>query len=189
MLLDEDRMQSRVESPHESPMPAASTAASASSTAPGPSGMPGLAHGAGEMDDVLGEAAVLVGGRRQRLMRLRLTQPSERSQLGALSPRSALRLRALDLRDVVLIFEQHAERIGDLRRIERDRVEFGERRRPVQGLGDARRLEQVLFAQASGRRRRVRRSAAPAPAAPWRARSPSRARGRDSRPSDRGSGA
>src|SRR5271165_3206282 len=36
----------------------------------------------------------------------------------------SLRFGAFDLGDVVLIFEQHAERIGHLRRIERDRVEF-----------------------------------------------------------------
>src|SRR5579871_6012590 len=54
---------------------------------------------------------------------------------------------AFEPRDVVLVLEQHAERVGDGGRIERDRVELGERARPVESLGDAGGLEQILLAQ------------------------------------------
>ena len=73
--------------------------------------------------------------------------PVPPAQLGARLLDQRLGFRAFDLGDVVLIFEEHAERVGDLRRVERDGVEFGQRRRPVERLGDARRLEQVLLAQ------------------------------------------
>ena len=53
---------------------------------------------------------------------------------------------ALHAGDVVLIFEQHAERVGDLRGVQGDGVEFGQCARPVQGLRDAGRLEEVLLA-------------------------------------------
>ena len=46
------------------------------------------------------------------------------------SSRSCLGLRAFDLGDVVLVFEQHAERVGDERRIERDRVELDQAPKP-----------------------------------------------------------
>ena len=55
-------------------------------------------------------------------------------------------LRAFQTRDIVLIFEQYAERIRHRRRIECGDVELGERAGPVEGLGDARRLELILFA-------------------------------------------
>src|SRR5437016_6228533 len=52
-----------------------------------------------------------------------------------------LRLAALDTRDVVLILEQHTERVGNDGRIERHRVELSQGRRPVERFGDARSLE------------------------------------------------
>src|SRR3546814_10213684 len=54
------------------------------------------------------------------------------------------RLAALDLGDVVLVLQQHAEGVVDCLRVQRDLVELGERFRPVDGLCDARRLEEVL---------------------------------------------
>src|SRR5260221_8227778 len=44
--------------------------------------------------------------------------------------RSFLRARAFDARNVVLILQQHAERVRHGRGIERDDVELGESRRP-----------------------------------------------------------
>src|SRR5262245_29922966 len=58
-----------------------------------------------------------------------------------------LDLAAFKPGDVVLVLEQYAERVGYGRRIERHRVEFGERSRPIERLGNARRLEQILLAQ------------------------------------------
>ena len=106
---------------------------------------------------------------------LRALSDLQPAKLGARLLDQRLRFRALDLGDVVLIFEQHAERVGDLRRIEGDRVEFGQRRRPVQRFGDAGRLEQVLLAQALDEGDELGGQALAARAAPWRARSPSRA--------------
>src|ERR1700757_2511593 len=58
-----------------------------------------------------------------------------------------LGLAALDARDVVLVFQQHAERIVDGRGIEGGGVELGQRGGPIKRLGNAGRLEQVLPAQ------------------------------------------
>src|SRR3546814_4605670 len=44
------------------------------------------------------------------------------------------RLAALDLGDVVLVLQQHAEGVVDCLRVQRDLVELGERFRPVDGL-------------------------------------------------------
>src|SRR5438034_478897 len=52
------------------------------------------------------------------------------------------------LRQIVLVFEQHAERIGDRLRIERDAVEREQRLGPIQRFGDAWRLEQIHRAKA-----------------------------------------
>src|SRR5206468_685506 len=57
------------------------------------------------------------------------------------------RFRTLQALDVVLVLEQHAQRVVDGLGIEVERVEFGERGRPVDRLGHARRLEQVELAQ------------------------------------------
>src|SRR5580692_11474508 len=78
------------------------------------------------------------------------------AKLGARLLDQRLRLCAFYLCDIVLIFQQHAERIGDLRRIEGHRIELGQRGRPVERLGDARRLEQVLFAQTLNERDKFR---------------------------------
>lgn len=52
-----------------------------------------------------------------------------------------------DAGDVVLILEQHADGVGDGFGVERKPVQFGQRTGPVDGLGDARHLEQVNLAQ------------------------------------------
>src|SRR3954471_16407118 len=70
-----------------------------------------------------------------------------RAQLGLHLIEQLLDLAAFEPRDVVLILQQHAERVGHGRRIERHGVEFGQRCRPVERLGDAWRLEQILLAQ------------------------------------------
>src|SRR4051812_48750836 len=54
---------------------------------------------------------------------------------------------ALHPRDVVLVFQQRAERVADQLRRQRTGVEFGQRGGPVDGLGDARRLVEILVAQ------------------------------------------
>src|SRR6056297_3678534 len=54
-------------------------------------------------------------------------------------------LGAGDFRDIVLILEQRAERIGDHLRGDRHRVERDQTARPVDRLGDAGAFEQVLL--------------------------------------------
>src|SRR5690606_36885143 len=49
----------------------------------------------------------------------------------------------VDARDVVLVLEQLAERVGDRLRVERQRVERDERVGPVDGLGHPGRLEEI----------------------------------------------
>src|SRR5262245_31917068 len=144
------------------PTPAAATAASASITAPGPTGMPaarsarakwtmfsasrpaspsrpwpfplpGRSAGEGRREE--GESGV-IGGASLR-----------RAQLGVHLVDQLLGLAAFDAGDVVLVLQQHPEGVGGRRGVERDRVELGERRSPIERLGDARRLEQVLLAQ------------------------------------------
>src|ERR1700735_1363919 len=78
------------------------------------------------------------------------------AKLGAGFLDQRLRLCTLYLGNIVLIFQQDAQRIGDLRRVERHRIELGQRGRPVERLGDARRLEQVLFAQTLNERDKLR---------------------------------
>src|SRR5689334_2300222 len=74
-------------------------------------------------------------GTRGRSLMLLLRRPQLRAHL----VEHFLGLGAFEARDVVLIFEQHAERVGDGRGIERHHVKFGERARPIESLGDARR--------------------------------------------------
>ena len=78
------------------------------------------------------------------VLRISLSAPSS----------TCLGFAALHRLDVVLVFQQHAERVGDERRIERHGVELHQRRRPVERFGDAGRLEQVLLRGSPGRRRR-----------------------------------
>src|SRR4051812_12483806 len=54
---------------------------------------------------------------------------------------------ALHPRDIVLILEQRAQRVADHFGGEAARVELGQRGRPVQRLGDSRRLVEILVAQ------------------------------------------
>src|SRR5215471_12708512 len=70
-----------------------------------------------------------------------------RPQLRAQTVDQLLRLGAFDAGDIVLVLEQHAERVRYRRGVERDRVEFGERACPVERLGNAGRLEQIMAAQ------------------------------------------
>src|SRR5580658_4403904 len=93
------------------------------------------------------EAVIRAGARaasdplHARLAKLQTTQ------FGARLLDQRLRLGASDLGDVILIFQEHPKRIGDLRGVKRDRIEFGQRGRPVERLSDAGRLEEVLFAK------------------------------------------
>ena len=59
----------------------------------------------------------------------------------------AFGLGALQLGDVVLVFQQGAERVGDHLRGQLDRVQGDEAFGPVDGLGDAGFLEQIFVAQ------------------------------------------
>src|SRR5262249_22375482 len=70
-----------------------------------------------------------------------------RAELRAHLVDELLRLCPFNARDIVLIFEQHAKRVGNGQGIERRDVELGERGSPVERLGDAGRLEQILLAQ------------------------------------------
>src|SRR4051812_46035700 len=54
---------------------------------------------------------------------------------------------ALHPRDVVLVFEQRAQRVADHLRGQRAGVELRQRGGPVDGLGDARRLVEILIAE------------------------------------------
>src|SRR5271154_6085776 len=71
-----------------------------------------------------------------------------RSQIRPHLVEQLFHLAAFEFGDVVLIFQQHAERVGDGGGIERDDVELRERRRPVERLGNTGRFEQFLLAQA-----------------------------------------
>jgi hypothetical protein len=66
-----------------------------------------------------------------------------RQQFGLDFRKHLLPLAALNAGDIVLIFQERAERVGDGLWIERQPVEFCQRRRPVDGLGNAGILEQV----------------------------------------------
>src|SRR5215813_6941311 len=57
------------------------------------------------------------------------------------------RLGAADLGDVVLVLEQHAQGVVDGLRVERDAIELKDRLCPVDGLGDARQLEEIALPQ------------------------------------------
>src|SRR5262245_16401055 len=113
-------------------MPTASTASMAASTLPGPIGRP---------------AARSV---RAKYMTLARSWPATaapllcRGELLLHLGEQALRLRALDLGDVVLVFEQHAQRVVDRLGRQRQHVELRERMGPVDGLGDARQLEELV---------------------------------------------
>ena len=91
--------------------------------------------------------------------------------------------------DVVLVLEQHAERVGDRLRVERDAVERHQRFRPVERLGDARRLEEVHRAQPLRERDDLARQRLRRARDTCGAGSRARAARPDSRPSGRGSGA
>src|SRR5277367_3240784 len=132
-------------------MPAHSTAASASSTAPGPTGTPASRRARAKWMMFCAKAPPLAGSASTSALiwlgSISLRSDLQPAKLGARLLYQRLRLCALDLCDIVLIFQQDAERIGNLRRVERHRIELGQRGRPVERFGDARRLEQVLFAQ------------------------------------------
>ena len=96
--------------------------------------------------DVLGEAALAatVSAARSTRRHASVTAAMPSACTSATS-------RAADLRreraDVVLVLEQHAERVGDRLRVERDAVERDQRLGPVERLGDAGRLEEIQRAQ------------------------------------------
>src|SRR5487761_1606328 len=112
----------------------------------------------------LAGTSAAVGGRKEgngsrisplQSARRRLPLPNGEGSLAALSLRRAqfrlhlveqfLDLGAFELGDVILIFEQHAERVGDSSRIERHHIEFSQRAGPIERFGDAWRLEQILL--------------------------------------------
>src|ERR1700737_1529407 len=117
-------------------MPAVWTAARASSTAPGPTGIPA-------------PRSARRGGSEPYCLQVGRPAPTlfRGPQLRAHLIDQLLGFAAFEPDDVVLIFEQDAERVGDSAGIERHDIELGKRGRPVEGLGYARRLEQILLAQ------------------------------------------
>src|SRR6185312_17034069 len=133
-------------------MPATRSASSASSTAPGPTGIPAARSARAKYNTFSARRPVgwfsLLVERSAGIM----TLPARGRLLGRPQLRFHLVEQLLDLgafqpRDIVLIFEQHTERVGNGGRIERDDVELGQRAGPIQRFGDTRRLEQVLVAQ------------------------------------------
>ena len=98
----------------------------------------GRAQRTREVNDVLRQPTLGCGVRHNLL---------RRPHLGMHGVEQFLRLGALDPCDVVLILEQHAERIGHGRGIERHDIELGQCGRPVERFRDTRRLEQVQPAQ------------------------------------------
>src|SRR5258708_18622565 len=102
-------------------MPTVSTALSASITRPGPMGSP---------------AARKVRAKNMRFSRRRpgiALAPFLRRQLVLHLKQQIGRLAAADARDVVLVFEQHAQGIVDRLGIEGDLVELDQRLGPVDG--------------------------------------------------------
>src|ERR1700722_5712955 len=116
-------------------MPAASTAASASSTAPGPRGIPASRRARAKWMMFCAKTPPLAGSASRIALiscgSLSLRSDLQPAELGAGLLDQRLRLCALNLCDIVLIFQQDAERIGNLRRVERHRIELGQRGRPV----------------------------------------------------------
>ena len=81
----------------------------------------GGAQRAREVEDVFGEAASGCSA---------MHAHSAARSSDFTSSSSSLTLAAVEPRDVVLVLQQHAERVRHRRRIERDRVELGQRARP-----------------------------------------------------------
>ena len=100
----------------------------------------GRAQHAREVDDVLGDA------------RRSAAAPAAARAPAAAGARSSSSSFAVSppcmLDDVVLVLQQHAERVLHRRRVEPDRVQRDQRVGPVDRLGDARHLEQVERAHA-----------------------------------------
>src|ERR1041385_4936483 len=117
-------------------MPTACTASAAASTLPGPTGKPAarsalpkcMRFSSNRPLPALSEG--LVGA----LMAFR--RSARGGELGAHLIQYSGRLATLNLRDVVLIFEQHAQCVVDRFRRECEHIELGERMRPVDGLGN-----------------------------------------------------
>ena len=80
---------------------------------------------------------------------------------------NALGFRAFHAHDVILVFEQHAQRVVDRLRIKRDAVELMQRRHPVERFGNPRRLEQIATAQRLHKGHDLARQRAPTPRAAW----------------------
>src|SRR5260221_12822365 len=119
-------------------MPTVRTASTAASTLPGPIGSPAARSVrakyirlARRWPDINGDPTSIAGRGELRL------------DLGE----QAQRLAALDLPDVVLVFQQHAERVVDRVRGQRQHVELHQGLSPVDRLGDARQFEEIGRAQ------------------------------------------
>src|ERR1700722_686630 len=112
-------------------MPTALTAATASMTLPGPTGSPAARN-------VRAKCIRLATSRPSCSESLATTsRPVRRgSELGFDLIEQPRRLAALDARDVVLVFEQHAQRVVDRVGGQFEHVELHQRLGPVDGLGD-----------------------------------------------------
>src|SRR5215468_4710632 len=126
------------------PMSITCSAFMASITEPGPTGSP-AARSARAKPTTL-SAMLPVGGLRWS-MAVGICALTNDSVLAGRFLQNFLQTVALHTRDIVLILQQCAESVADHLRGQRARIELGERRGPVDGLGDAGRLVEILVAQ------------------------------------------
>src|SRR5437879_13332122 len=115
-------------------MPTVRTASTAASTLPGPIGSPAARNVrakyirlARRWPDISGDPRSIAGGGELRL------------DLGE----QAQGLAALDLADVILVFQQDAKRVVDRLGRQRQHVELHQRLRPVDRLGHAGQFEEI----------------------------------------------
>src|SRR5689334_15836431 len=126
-------------------MPAASTASMASFTEAGPTRMPAFrsVRAKKTMLSAMRPSGFATLGADWNFSMALL----RRRELGLHFLQDATAFAFCDPRDVVLVFQEHAKRVGDGFRIQRHLVKFRQRARPIDGLGYARRLEQLDLAQ------------------------------------------
>src|SRR5689334_1084278 len=124
-------------------MPTACTASVAASTLPGPTGKPAARSALPKCMTFSSSRPPpgLSEGLAEAFMVFR--RSARRSEFGAHLLEDPGRLAALNFRDVVLVLEQHAQRVVDCFRREREHVQLGKCMRPVDGLGNAGKLEEV----------------------------------------------
>src|SRR5512143_2595433 len=126
------------------------SAFTASITAPGPTGRPAARNARAKPTTLSANCSVCSGAR--WLMAMVVSIPSSfRGATNLVLARRVLQHLlqgvALHPRDIVLVLQERAQRVADHLRGQRAGIELGERGRPVDGLGHARRLVEILVAQ------------------------------------------